>query len=228
MSLDAVLFDWGHTLFETGSSGDYLRRFAEGAGRTGRADELEEAWERARVASRAPTELAKGRDLSAGQHRECWLALWQELELICPGISTALYEHETTAAGWQPYPDTRHVLAELRDLQVRVAIVSDVPFDLRPIFDAYELRHLVDAFVLSGEHGTIKPEGRLFGIALEALGVSADQALMVGDNPANDGAAVGAGLRTLLLPVPPPGSVRGLDAVLALVRHARVSGTGGA
>jgi hypothetical protein len=40
---------------------------------------------------------------------------------------------------------------------------------------------------------------------------------MVGDRPQADGGAVGAGLRTLLIPMSAPGAPHGLGAVLALV-----------
>jgi hypothetical protein len=40
---------------------------------------------------------------------------------------------------------------------------------------------------------------------------------MVGDNHRTDGGAIESGLRTLLLPLPPPGATRGLEAVLRLV-----------
>lgn len=215
--IDAVLFDWGHTLFETGSSVAFITAWGAAHGRPVDERVAGEVWEAARLASRSPEELAKGRDLSPELHRSCWLALWDELDALVPGVAAALYDHETSAAGWQPYADTPAVLGELATRGIPVAVVSDVAFDLRPIFEHYGLRHLVDAFVLSGEHGTIKPEGRLFGIALEMLGVAPERALMVGDNPANDGAAAGVGIRTLLLPVPGGGRRRGLDAVVRLL-----------
>lgn len=100
---------------------------------------------------------------------------------------------------------------------IPMVVVSDVAFDLRPILAHYGLADLVHTFVLSGEHGTIKPELDLFRIALDAVGVAAGEALMVGDNPANDGAAVEIGIRTLLLPPVPSGNPRGLWAVVDLI-----------
>ncbi len=215
--IDLVLFDWGHTLFETGSSVEFVLDWAAARGLAPDPTAVAAAWEAARVASRAPEELAKGRDLSPELHRTCWLALWAELDALVPGVLDDLYGYETSAAGWQPYADTEPVLVALAARGIPVVIVSDVPFDLRPIFDHYGLRHLVLDFVLSGEHGTIKPEGRLFGIALALAGVPAERALMVGDNPANDAVAATCGIRTLLLPVTPPGHPRGLTATLRLI-----------
>ena len=79
------------------------------------------------------------------------------------------------------------------------------------------MAELIHTFVLSGEHGTIKPELRLFELALDAVGVTPDRALMVGDNYLNDGAAIDAGIRTLLLPPVPSGASRGLSMIVELV-----------
>jgi len=216
--VDVVLFDWGHTLFETGSSVEFVVQWAAANGRPLSRSRVDELWEDARQRSRTPEEIAKGRDLSPVTHRECWLALWTELDAAAPGVAEALYVYEISAEGWQPYLDTRDVLETLAEHGTPVVIVSDVPFDLRPIFDHYGLRHLVREFVLSGEHGTIKPDGVLFSIALAAAGgIAPERALMVGDNVANDGAAARYGIRTLLLPVTPTGEPRGLDAVTRLL-----------
>lgn len=215
--IKAVLLDWGHTLFDTPGSVDFIVEWASRNGSPIDHDEARDLWDGARRRSRSAEEIAKGRDKSAALHRACWIALWADLDARLPGIATELYEFETTAAGWSPYVDTGEVLRALADRGVPAVIVSDVPFDLRPILAHYGLADLIHTFVLSGEHGTIKPELRLFGIALEAVGVEAADALMVGDNHINDGAAIDAGIRTLLLPPAAHGEPRGLWAILDLV-----------
>lgn len=221
MTVRAVLFDWGHTLFDTAGSVDFIVDWAARNGPPGVAapsgTEVREVWDAARRRSRSADELAKGRDKSAAVHRECWLSLWGELESRWPGLTDELYDFETTAAGWSPYVDTPEVLHELRRRAIPVVIVSDVPFDLRPILAHYGLHELIHTYVLSGEHGTIKPELELFRIALAAVGVPAEAALMVGDNHVNDGAAIDVGIRTLLLPHAETGAPRGLWSVLDLV-----------
>ncbi|MGW7577016.1 HAD family hydrolase [Streptomyces sp. NPDC054765] len=73
------------------------------------------------------------------------------------------------------------------------------------------------AWVHSYEHHTEKPDPLLFRPACHELGPDPTETLMVGDNPAKDGGAVGAGLRAYVLPAgSAPGSLRGLDAVLRL------------
>ena len=73
---------------------------------------------------------------------------------------------------------------------------------------------VVDAFVLSFEHGVQKPDPAIFRLALEALGVAPDEAVMVGDRPSHDGGAAFAGVAALVLPPAPDHGPRGLDLVL--------------
>lgn len=213
----AVLFDWGHTLFDTAASVEFIEAWSASTAHPLSLDRARSLWEAARVASRSPQEMAKGRDRGPAEHRACWRDLWAELDAACPGVGDALYGYETTAAGWTPYVDAGGVLAALAERGTRIAVVSDVAFDLRPILAHYDLDHFVDAWVLSFERGSIKSDGLLFGIACDELGVSPSEALMVGDNHHNDGAGVVAGLRVLLLPHAASGSERGLDVVLRLV-----------
>jgi len=217
VTVRAAFFDWGHTLFDTPGSVEFIVDWSARHGTPIDAEQAGVLWEHARRRSRTPEQMAKGRDLSAAVHRECWTALWAPLDELAPGIANALHGFETSAAGWAPYVDTREVLEELHNRGIPVVVVSDVPFDLRPIFAHYGLGHLVHTYVLSGEHGSVKPELRLFRIALDAVGVRAEEAVMVGDNHTNDGAAVEVGIRTLLLPHVAHGEPRGLWAAVDLI-----------
>lgn len=213
----AVLSDWGHTLFDTAGSVAFLERWAADHRIAVDTAVLSARYRDAFARSRTAEELAKGRDLSAKRHRECWLGLWAELDALLPGVAAALYDVETGPAGWHPFPDTPWFLGRLSSLGIPLVIVSDVPFDLRPILGHYGLLPLVHTFVLSGEHGSVKAQGALFRIALEAVSARPEEALMVGDNPSNDGFAVFSGIRTVLLPLPAPGQPRGLDTVLRII-----------
>ena len=104
---------------------------------------------------------------------------------------------------------------------MRVAVVSDIHYDIRDHFRRHDLDQYVDAYVLSFEHGCQKPDAEMFTRALDALAVTADRALMVGDTP------VARRRRRRCRdpdlhpsrPVPIEGDrdARGLDAVLRLV-----------
>lgn len=52
--------------------------------------------------------------------------------------------------------------------------------------DLLQLRPYFDAITVSGDHGIKKPDERIYRIALDRLGVSAEETLIVGDHPVND------------------------------------------
>jgi FMN phosphatase YigB (HAD superfamily) len=97
-----------------------------------------------------------------------------------------------------------------------VAVVSNIGFDIRPLMDDFGLADLVNVYTLSYEVGRCKPEPGIFYAACAALRVDPERALMVGDTPADAGAAA-AGCSALVLPASPPGALHGLGAVLGLV-----------
>ena len=111
-------------------------------------------------------------------------------------------------------------MAALQEHGIRMAVVSDIHYDIREHFRRHDLDRYVDVYVLSFEHGCQKPDAEMFSRALDALAVSADRALMVGDTPAHDGGAADVGIQTYILPGPFRSGRReplGLDAVLRLV-----------
>ena len=164
-------------------------------------------------------ELAKGRDLSAARHREVWTALYTAAgcERLAPGLSAALYGQTVSAAYKEALPDTLPNLAPVRERGVRIGVVSDTGFDLRPAMDALGITPYLDAVVMSFETGICKPAATVFRSACDQLAVDPARSLMVGDNPLTDSGAVHAGLCVLLLPPPPKTGPRGLGRVLALL-----------
>lgn len=157
-----------------------------------------------------------GRNVSAEAHRHAFTTWYASVPDLAP-VAVALYEQLRTPEHWLPYADTLETLAALDGAGVRVGVVSDVGWDLRPTFAHHGLDGYVGAWVHSYEYGTEKPDPLLFRHACAELGVSPAEALMVGDVQAKDGGAAAAGLRAYVLPAGQvPGSVRGLDAVLRL------------
>lgn len=74
-----------------------------------------------------------------------------------------------------------------------MGVVSNIGWDLRPVFRAHGLDPYVDVYVLSYEHGVQKPDPRLFKTACTALGVEPRDVLMVGDDRRADGGAAALG-----------------------------------
>lgn len=216
----AVLFDAGDTLIRlSGSGGVLLRTAAAALGATSEPEELELVWQRVLDRASTPDELAKGRDLSAAKHRDVWTALYTAAgcEQVVPGLSAELYARTVDAASWEGFPDSVPVLRAVHERGLRIGVLSDTGFDLRPALHRAGLGPYLDVVLFSYELGVCKPAAKSFLAACDRLGAPPEQVLMVGDNPLTDGGAVGAGLTTLLLPRPAPTGPRGLDRVLALL-----------
>lgn len=136
---------------------------------------------------------------------------------VDPELAEALYRVEWDLESRPLYPDVLETLAAIRDRGMRIALVSDIHFDIRPDCAAQGIDGFIDAYVLSCEVGVQKPDPRMFITGTSAVGVEADEALMVGDSPYTDGGAAAVGIATLILPRQEELAPRGLDVVLRLL-----------
>ena len=92
------------------------------------------------------------------------------------------------------------MLEHLRAEGLRLVICSNWDWDLREAVEESQLTAAVDAMVSSAWVGARKPHPRIFTVALEEAGVSAAEALFVGDtwNADVDGPTA-AGMTSLYL-----------------------------
>ncbi|WP_406100667.1 HAD family hydrolase [Streptomyces sp. NBC_01003] len=163
-------------------------------------------------------ELWKERDLSTEAHRAAFTALAREASLPSDDLAEALYGRSQLSAAWRPYPDTEDTLSALRMRGVPVAVVSNIGWDMRPVFRDHGVDHLVDAYFLSFEYGVKKPDPRIFQAACDKLGVAPDEALMVGDERVADSGAVALGCQVHLVDhLPVDRRPNALAAVLQLL-----------
>ncbi|MEY2565914.1 MAG: hypothetical protein QOE35_443 [Actinomycetota bacterium] len=213
---DAVLFDFGDTLFHRAGGPPAMVEMARDRGVTVTEAAIQQVWDAVQEAARTPEALAKGRDLSTEAHRREWLALYAAFDQLADGLGTAVYEHEMEPGGWVPFTDVEPVLRALRDAGLKVGVVSDAGWDIRVMFSAAGIEDLIDTFVLSYEVGAIKPGPEPFVRACADLDVAPERCVMVGDN-LPDAGAIRVGIATYLLPLAPPGGPRGLDAVVRIV-----------
>ncbi len=130
-------------------------------------------------------------------------------------LSEAMWALDCEPGAWPVFPDAPGVVRAIRARGCATSLVSDFHVDLRPHLEANGI--VLDACVISFEHGFQKPDPRMFTTALEELGVEPHDALMVGDRVTHDGGAAEIGIDTLILPSPPADGPRGLDAVLRLL-----------
>ena len=159
---------------------DSVRKIIDDIERAAALPEFEDVWARL--------------DCDAEFHRQTYYRVFAAAR-IRPDLADALYELESDP-DCNPFAnDVGKTLRALNDRGLKIAVVSDIHFDLRPTFDKSDLLRLVEAFVLSFEHGVQKPNPSIFRIALDELDVEPQEALMVGDRPANDGAALALDMR---------------------------------
>ncbi len=103
----------------------------------------------------------------------------------------------------------RDAMRELRDVGVKVAIVSNSEGMLEALFVKLGLTDSVDALVDSAKVGVEKPDRRIFEVACERTGTTLDRMLHLGDTIATDiDGARNAGARALL--IDPYGHYEGL------------------
>jgi HAD superfamily hydrolase (TIGR01509 family) len=161
--------------------------------------------------------LWERRDLDPSAHRAVYTELMRMAELPWPGIEDLLYEQHWHSRTWVPYPDTRQALESLHDRGIPVAVLSNIPRDVRPVFRYHSLDPLISGYVFSYAEGRQKPDPEIFRRACGLLGHDPADVLMIGDNVAADGAAtaIGCQFRAVAhLPVD-----QRPDALLAAIRH---------
>jgi putative hydrolase of the HAD superfamily len=193
LDLDAVLFDWGDTLFH----------FAY--------DEalLDAGWE-AGLAALGRDDLPGHRE-TAARFRERYVPLlWvpgsvEEVEYpgmvreLLQGFGVDLSEDdlerflEAEHAAWEParqIGDSTHALLDsLRERRLKTGLVSNA-FDpgwlLRNDLERMGLAERLDVAVFSSEVGMRKPHEAIFAAALGPLGVAPERTLFVGDRRYED------------------------------------------
>ncbi|MFI1330445.1 HAD family hydrolase [Streptomyces sp. NPDC020845] len=207
MTIKGALFDFSGTLFRIEPTESWLRAVLDATGTAIPEEDIPRYARQLEDAGALPggappqavpphlTELWGVRDRRAEDHRAAYTGLAREVPLPDPQLYDALYDRHMEPAAWRPYPDTAEVLGELRRRGVRIAVVSNIGWDLRPVFRAHGIDEFVDAYVLSYEHGIQKPDPRLFRVACDALVLAPVDTVMVGDDRRADGGASRLGCR---------------------------------
>jgi len=196
--LRAVVFDWRGTLVSCLSPIEWARTALQRVGRDCRA--AGDVWSAIKEAAGDPDRLdATGVDCDAGVHRVTYVEVFTDAGLD-EELANALYAVESDPAYNRFAVDAVPVLRMIARHGVKVAVCSDIHFDLRPAFEAAGLADTIDAYILSFEHGVQKPDPAIFELTLGLLETEPEQTLMVGDRSGPDGGAVRVGMPTLLLP----------------------------
>jgi putative hydrolase of the HAD superfamily len=131
-----ILFDWRGTLFHDEEDVDWIRASAASIGR-----DLSVAQAMELLALDGTT--GQHPDVIAARHRaDCSVDLNRAATLF--ELRLAGYDDDLALAIWQrdgspgvslPYTDVPEVLAELKTCGMRIGVVSDIHYDLRPVRD---------------------------------------------------------------------------------------------
>ena len=116
-----------------------------------------------------------------------------------PGLVAELVrqDQELLLAHARLYDDTIPFLRGLRDRGIKIAIVSNCTENTRPLLVKHGVDALADALVLSCEVRSAKPAAEIFRCALDRLGVAAEAAVFVDDQPGYCAGSVAAGIRAV-------------------------------
>jgi putative hydrolase of the HAD superfamily len=211
MHLQAVLFDlWGTLVLDPPErslprQGWRAQRVREALASHNCLGELDPIAAALNEAARALTALQdKGVDLMAGGRAALFAELF-ELKGGPPVPRSALPQVEEAIGAmpeaYQPVeaPLACQTLAAIKASGLATALVSNAGLTtsphLRRLLRDYEMLPHLDYLVFSDELGIAKPHARMFGEALNGIGVPAKACAFVGDSPHNDiGGAKSAGL----------------------------------
>jgi putative hydrolase of the HAD superfamily len=203
----AVLFDFAGTLWSDRALRDThlrtLEQVATRAGVGGDARTLRRAY-RDGLISAASAYVGQTyyfhRDIFRESFR-CYVGLLggEADDALCTWAVDTQYD--ATLADFRLRDDCLETLAALRARGLHVGLVSNIDDDqLLPMMGASGLEDVLDAWTSSEEAGSCKPDARIFPVALERAGCSADEALFVGDTPSADVAgARGVGMGSVRL-----------------------------
>ena len=111
-----------------------------------------------------------------------------------------IYEEWAVCGHFVLYDDVKPVLRQLHKRGLRLGLISNTHRCLESFQSHFELGPFITGAVSSSDHGYMKPHPSIFHAALRELGVTAGEAVMVGDSIRHDVAgARQLGMRAVLL-----------------------------
>jgi len=163
--LRGVMFDWRGTLVVTPPDVEWCREALSRLGRRSDHDCAAELLAKIEGAPGFGQLSADGVDTSATAHRLAYLAVFREVGLD-QELAESLYAVESDH-NFNPWAaDAAQTLGEIKEMGLRIAVLSDIHFDIRPAFAEAGILDVVDSFVLSFERGLMKPDPAFFRAGL--------------------------------------------------------------
>ncbi len=180
---DTLIFDWGGVLMRTEDDGGRRRWESElglPAGGADRAVFQSDAWRRAQ--------------LGGCSVEECWEAIGASLGL--GGADLARFRHDFWAGDRLNMPLVRQIEG-WNAAGYRVALLSNYSLELDALLREQGVRGLFHPVVISAQEGVMKPGSHLFWRALDRIGASPAEALLVDDFYENIAGARHVGLHAV-------------------------------
>jgi putative hydrolase of the HAD superfamily len=139
------------------------------------------------------SETARQASLGLISEDEHWAAVTRRLQL--PGSETRAVRDEFFAGDITD----QNLLDFMRGLrkQFKVGLISNAWSGLRPWIVSKKFEDAFDAMTISAEAGVMKPDARIFQLALEKLGIAPSESVFLDDFPENVEAARAVGMHAI-------------------------------
>jgi putative hydrolase of the HAD superfamily len=172
----AVVFDLWNTLaiWPEEKSGALRRAWSDALGIA--ADRLDESW----------SDAALYRLREAGPIATAIAALYERLGIEGDVDGIVAKRLEITREALVPIDGALETLGELRRRRIPTALVSNCTEEVALVWADTPFADLFDVAVFSATAGCVKPEPRIYELALEGLGVAASECLFVGDGASDE------------------------------------------
>jgi putative hydrolase of the HAD superfamily len=102
------------------------------------------------------------------------------------GLADRLYSTFTDLSNYRLFPDVERALERLLAARLRLGVISNFEEWLERLLESLDATRFFEVRIISGVEGMEKPDPRIFHLALDRLGVRADESVYVGDNPMFD------------------------------------------
>ena len=201
----AIFFDAYGTLFASGSSptpAEDLQRLLELDGVRAPLETVRRALSREMAYYREHQRRVRTRRELEDLRRKCGWVIIEELggPAACPLDAGRVAEMLLASFPAFVFMETGRALRAARQAGLKVGVLSNFSFLLPLILEDLGLLAMFDLVVYSAEAGAEKPDPAIFREAVRRAGVSAAEAMHVGDTYEEDVlGAIAAGLRPVLL-----------------------------
>ena len=227
-----IFFDAADTLFHVkGSVGEAYLSLARKYGVTADRDTIQQAFVKAFDAAPAPVFAAQDPQEIKACERLWWFDVVHYVFYrvgMFEGFDEyfeEVFAYFSRPDAWALYPETVSTLATLDGWDLALGIVSNFDSRLYGILIGLGIDRFFESVTISSFAGAAKPSPKIFQRALQKHGVTAGEALHVGNSLRDDvGAATAAGLGGVLLDrhgreaIPPEVvAIKSLSDVLTLV-----------